>query len=62
MTSLNIPRVIRIRKSNHRQHNDQKKKDKKDKERICKTLHQKIKDRTTQTPLKTGVDLGAPEG
>jgi hypothetical protein len=44
-----------------RQHNGQKKKDK-GTTTICKTLHNKTKDRVTQAPLKPGVNSGAPEG
>ena len=47
--------VIGIRKSKDRQQNGQKKKDKR-----TKHTHQ-IKDRVTRTPLKTGVNSGAPE-
>ena len=50
--------VIRIRKSSkNRQHNGQKKKDK---QRSTRHAH-KTKDRVTQTPLKTGVNSGAPD-
>ena len=49
--------VIRIRKSKkNRQHNGQK-----DKQQSTKHTH-KTKDRVTRTPLKTGVNSGAPEG
>ena len=41
-----------------RQHNGHKKMDK---QRSTKHTH-KAKDRVTQTPLKTGVNSGAPEG
>ena len=50
--------VIKIRKSKDRQHNDQKKKDK---QRSTKHTH-KTKDHVTRTPLKMGVNSGAPEG
>jgi hypothetical protein len=54
--------VIRIRKSKKdRQHNGQKKKDKRTNNDLQNTTH-KPKDRATRTPLKTGVNLGAPEG
>ena len=47
--------VIRIRKSKkNRQHNGQKRKDK---QRSTRHAH-KTKDRVTQTPLKTGGELG----
>ena len=47
-------RVIRIRISKkNRQHNGQKKKIQKDKQRSTKYTH-KAKDRITQTPLKVG--------
>jgi hypothetical protein len=48
--------VIRIRKSKNRQHNGQKKKDKKDKQRSAKHTHE-TKDRVTRIPLKTGCEL-----
>jgi len=52
-------KVIRIRKSKKdRQQNGQKKKDK---QRSTKHTH-KAKDRVTRTPLKPGVNSGAPEG
>ena len=56
--SLKITRgVIRIRISKkNRQHNGQKKKDK---QRSTKHTH-KTKDQVTRTPLKTGVNSGAP--
>ena len=44
--------VIRIRKSKNRQHNGQKKKRQKDKQRSTKHTR-KTKDRVTRTPLKT---------
>ena len=50
--------MIRIRKSKDKQHNGQKKKDK---QRSTKHTH-KSKDRVTRTPLKQGVNAGAPEG
>ena len=46
---------IRISKKN-RQHNDQKEKAQKDKQRWTKHTH-KTKDRVTRTPLKTGGEL-----
>ena len=48
--------VIIIHKSKHRQHNGEKKKDKKDKQRSTKHTH-KSTDRVTRTPLKTGDEL-----
>jgi hypothetical protein len=49
--------AIRIRISkNNRQHNGQKKKGQKDKQRSTKYRHQ-IKDCVTRTPLKTGNEL-----
>jgi peptidyl-tRNA hydrolase len=51
---------IRISKKN-RQHNGQKEKVQKDKQRSTKHTY-KTKDRVTRTPLKTGVNSGAPEG
>jgi hypothetical protein len=59
--SLKITRgVIRIRISKkNRQHNGQKKKVHKDKQRSTKHTH-KTKDQVTRTPLKTGVNSGAP--
>ena len=51
--------VIRIRISKkNRHHNDKKKKYK----RTNNDLQYKTKDRVTRTPLKTGVNTGAPEG
>ena len=44
--------VIRIRKSKNRQHNGQKKKRQKDKQRSTKHTR-KTKDRVIRTPLKT---------
>jgi len=53
--------IIRIRISKkNRQHNGQKEKIQKDKQRSTKHTH-KTKDRATQTPIKTGVNSGAPE-
>ena len=49
--------VIRICKLKNRQHNDQKKKGQKDKQRSTKHTHT-TKDRVTRTPLKTGGELG----
>ena len=43
-----------------RQHNGQKEKGQKDKQRSTKHTH-KIKYRVTRTPLKIGVNSGAPE-
>jgi hypothetical protein len=51
---------IHISKEN-RQHNGQKEKVQKDKQRSTKHTH-KTKDRVTRTPLKTGVNADAPEG
>ena len=51
---------IRISKKN-RQHNGQKEKVQKDKQRSTKHTY-KTKDRVTRTPLKIGVNSGAPEG
>jgi hypothetical protein len=54
--------VIRIRISKkNRQHNDQKKRIQKDKQRSTKHTY-KTKDPVTRIPLKTGVNSGAPEG
>jgi len=54
--------VIRIRKSKKdRQHNGQKKKDKR-RNNDLQNITYKIKDRVTRTPIKTGVHSGAPEG
>ena len=50
--SLNIPIIIRKSKKN-RQHNGQKKKEQKDKQRSTKHTH-KTKDRVMRTPLSTG--------
>ena len=52
--------VIRSRKAKDRQHNGQKKKDRhhnsqKKKDKGTNNDHQKIKDRATRTPLKTGM-------
>jgi hypothetical protein len=49
-------RVIRIRNSKNRQHNGQKEKGQKDKQRSTKHIH-KTKDRVTRTPLKTRDEL-----
>ena len=43
------------------QYNDQKKKIQKDQQRSTKHTHS-TKDRVTRTPLKPGVNAGAPEG
>jgi hypothetical protein len=54
--------IIRIRKSkNNRQHNGQKKKDKRTNNDL-QNISYKTKDRVTRIPLKTGVNSGAPEG
>ena len=54
--------VIRIRKSKkNRHHNGQKMKDKRTNNDLQNTS-QITKDRVTQTPLKTGVELSSPEG
>ena len=54
--------VIRIRKSKKgRQHNGQKKKDKRTNNDLQNIAH-KTKDRVTRTPLKTGVNSDATEG
>ena len=47
--------VIRICILKNRQHNGQKKKGQKDKQRSTKHTH-KTKDRVTRTPLKTGLN------
>jgi len=44
-----------------RQRNGQKKKDKRTNDDLQNTT-QETKDRATQTPLKPGMNLGAPEG
>ena len=51
---------IRISKKN-RQHNGYREKGQKDKQRSTKHTH-KTKDRITRTPLKTGMNSGAPKG
>ena len=48
--------VIKIRKSKDRQHNGQKKKGQKDKQRSTQLSHKKT-DRVTRTPLKNGREL-----
>jgi hypothetical protein len=53
--------IIRICKSKDRQHNGQKKKDERTNNDL-QNITQKTKDRVTQTPLKHGVNSGAPEG
>jgi hypothetical protein len=53
--------VIRIRISENRQYNGQKKKVQKDKQRSTKHSY-KTKDRVTRTPQKLRVNSGAPEG
>jgi hypothetical protein len=52
-------RVIKIRISKNRQHNGQKKKVQKDKQRSTKHTY-KTKDRVTRNPLKTGDELRCP--
>jgi len=56
--SLKIPKpeLIRIRTSKDKQHNGQKKKDKKTNNDLQNITH-KTKDQVTQTPLKTGGEL-----
>jgi hypothetical protein len=57
-----IKEVIRIRNSKkNRQHNGQKDKGQRDKQRSTKHIH-KTKDRVTRTSLKTAVNSTAPEG
>jgi len=57
-----IKGVIRIRKlKKDRQHNDQKKKDKRTNNDL-QNITNKTKDRVTRTPLKPGANSGAPEG
>ena len=53
--------VTRIRISNNRQHNGQKKNVQKEKQRSTKHTYE-AKVRVTRIPLKTGVNSGAPEG
>ena len=53
--------LIRISKSKDKQHNGQKKRDKKTNNDLQNITH-KTKDRVTRTPLKPGVNSGAPEG
>ena len=48
--------VIRIHNSKDRQHNGQRKKDKKNQQRSTKHTH-KINNRVTRTPLKSGGEL-----
>ena len=52
--------VIRIRKSKDRQHNGQKKKDKRTNNDLHNITH-KTKDRVTRTPIKTGGELRCSE-
>jgi hypothetical protein len=60
--SFKIPKwVFRIRKSKYRQHNGQKKKDKRTNNDRQNTT-QETEDRATRTPLKTRVNSCAPEG
>ena len=55
--------VIKICISKNRQHNGQKKSTKVQKDKQWPTKHTyKTKERVTRTPLKTGVNSGAPEG
>ena len=54
---VNTKGVIRIRKSKDRQHNGQKNKKKKDKQRSTKH-YTKTKHRVARTPLKSGDELG----
>ena len=55
-------RMFRIRKwKKNRQHNGQKKKVQKDKQRSTKHTY-KTKDRVTRTPPTTGVNSGTLEG
>jgi hypothetical protein len=49
-------------KEKDRQHNDQKKKDKKTNNNDLENITQKSKHRATQTPTKLGVNSGALEG
>jgi hypothetical protein len=56
-----IKGVIRIRKLKDRQHNDQKKKDKRTNNDLQNITH-KTKDRVTRTPLKPGANSGSPQG
>jgi hypothetical protein len=51
--------VRHLHESTNRQHNDQKEKVQKDKQRSTNHTY-KTKDRVTRTPLKTGVNSGAP--
>ena len=63
--SLKIPKgqSESTHRSKNRQHNGQKKRDKRQKDKQRSTKHTyKTKDRVTRTPLKTGVNSGAPEG
>jgi hypothetical protein len=53
--------VIKSRKSKDRQHNGQKKKNKRTNNAI-QNITQKTKDRATRTPLKQGMNSGNPEG
>ena len=54
--------VIRSRNSKDRQHNGQKKWDNRTNNYLQNTTQRKSKDRVTRTPLKAGVNSGAPEG
>jgi len=53
--------VIRSRKLKGRQHNDQKKKDKRPK-KIYKTFHRKLKIEQHEPHYKPGMNSGSPEG
>ena len=53
--------IIISRKSKDRQHNGQKKKDKRTNHDL-QNITYKTKDRVTRTPLKTGANSGVPEG
>jgi hypothetical protein len=60
--SSKIPKLIRFGKSmKDRQNNLQKKKAKRTNNDLQNITH-KTKDRVTRTPLKTGINSGAPEG
>ena len=52
--------VIRIRKSKDRQHNGQTKKDLRTNNDLQNITH-KTKDQVTRTPIKPGMNVGAPE-
>jgi uncharacterized sporulation protein YeaH/YhbH (DUF444 family) len=61
MKSLKIPKGGNQNPYIEEEHNGQKKKIQKDKQRSTKHTY-KAKDRVRRTPLKTGVNSGAPEG